>query len=306
MIKIPLNEKYRPKDFDEVTGVARIKEIQSMIADPMSMPNLLFFGTPGVGKTTVARIIISRLTPVDVLRINGSDTTGVDTIRERVYNFMSGMSSQKDKPKIVWIEEFDFMSQSAFAALRGMIEQFVKNARFICTANYLAKIPEPIQSRFSLIEFEKPTEDEVFARLQHICKEEKITASDEAIRKIIKSARGDMRTSINMIQQLSANGFKTISETSVDDFNTLSKEIYDLIIGGKWSTIRYEIPNKYPDYDILLVELAELFSNSDLPTQTKADIIEIISDTQVDMNFSFDKHICFSACSSRIMKALNK
>ena len=305
-MKIPLSEKWRPKEFNEVIGVVRIEEIKKIVSDPMSMPNLLFFGTPGVGKTTVAKIVLDKLSPIDVLKINGSDTTGVDNIRDKVYNFMSSMSSERDKPKIVWIEEADFLSQAAFAALRGMIEQFVKNARFICTCNYISKIPDAIKSRFSVIEFEKPTNDEMLSRLKTICAEEKIIASDDAINKIIKTARGDMRTCVNMVQQLSANGFRTISETAVEDFNTLSKEIYDLIIDGKWTKIRYEIPNKHPDYDILLVELAELFSDSDLSVAKKAEIIELISDGQVDMNWSFDKHICFSAISSRIMKTLNK
>ena len=305
-MKIPLNEKWRPTEFKDVIGVSRIEEIKTIISDPMSMPNLLFFGTPGVGKTTVARIIINKLSPIDVLRLNGSDTTGVDTIRDKVYNFMTSMSSEPDKPKIIWIEEFDYLSANAFAALRGMIEQFVKNARFICTCNYMNKIPDAIKSRFSVIEFEKPTNSEVLARLKFICDNEGVKASDNALDKIIKLSRGDLRTSVNMVQQLSANGFRTISETAVDDFNTLSKDVYEMILAGEWSKIRYDIPNKHPDYDILLVELAELFSDSDLSVAKKAEIIELISDGQVDMNWSFDKHICFSAISSRIMKAINK
>lgn len=305
-MRIPLSEKYRPTTFEEVIGVARIDEIKNIIADPMGIPNLLFIGTPGVGKTTVAKLIINNLSPIDVLKLNGSDTTGVDTIRDRVYNFMTGMSSEKDKPKIIWIEEFDYLSPNAFAALRGMIEQFVKNARFICTANYIAKIPDPIKSRFSVIEFEKPTSEEVLARLRTICDTEGITSSDAALQKIVNASRGDIRTCVNMIQQLSSNGFRTISDTAVTDFNTLSREVYELIKNGKWTVIRYDIPNKHPDYDTLLVELAELFGSSDLSVSKKAEVIEVISDGQVDMNWSFDKHICFSAISSRIMKVLNK
>ncbi len=101
------------------------------------------------------KIIIKELQPIDYIKINGSDTTGVDTIRERVYNFITSMSTTQGKPKIVWIEEFDYMSQNAFAALRSMMEQYMSNARFICTCNYINKIPEPIQSRFTTVEFSK-------------------------------------------------------------------------------------------------------------------------------------------------------
>lgn len=305
-MRVPLNEKYRPKTFDEVIGVNRLEEIKHLISSPMDMPNLLFIGNPGLGKTTVARIIINELQPIDVLRLNGSDTTGVDTIRDKVYNFMTGMSSQKDKPKIIWIEEFDFMSQPAQAALRGMIEQFVKNARFICTANYLAKITDPIRSRFNIIEFEKPTDAEIKERLKFVCESEDIKASDESLNKIIKSSRGDLRTAINMVQQLSANGFKTISEVGVDNFNTVSKEVYEWIKNNKWSNIRYELPNKHPDYEVLLVDLADIISESDLPTIKKAEAIEIISDGQVNLSLSFNSDISFCATASKLMKALNK
>ena len=305
-MRVPLNEKYRPKDFDEVIGVSRLEEIKHLVSNPMDMPNLLFIGNPGLGKTTVAKIIIDRLAPVDVLRLNGSDTTGVDTIRDKVYNFMTSMSSENDKPKIVWIEEFDFMSQPAQAALRGMIEQYVKNARFICTANYLSKITEPIRSRFSVIEFEKPTDSEIKERLRFICESEDIKSSDDALDKIIKSSKGDLRTAINMIQQLSANGFKTISEVGVDNFNTVSKEVYEWIRTNKWSNIRYDLPNKYPDYELLLVELADIISESDLPMIKKAEAIEIISDGQVSLSLSFNKDISFCATASKLMKSLNK
>lgn len=305
-MKVPLSEKWRPNDFDKVIGVVRIDELKQMISSPKTMSNLLFIGSPGVGKTTVAKIICDKLQPVDVLKLNGSDTTGVDTIRDKVYNFMTSMSTEVDKPKIVWIEEFDYLSHNAFAALRSMMEKFISNARFICTANYISKIPDPIKSRFSIIEFEKPTMDDVESLIRKVCAEEKITVSEQSISRIARIARGDLRTCMNMIQQLSSNGFKTISDAGIDDFNTMSKEVYELLLSGKWSTIRYDVPNKYPDYDVLLVELAQLFCDSTIPVSKKADIVEIISDGQVDMSLSFDKHICFAAISSRIMKAINK
>ena len=90
---------------------------------------------------------------------------------------MTSMSSQPDKPKLVWIEEFDFMSGASFAILRSMMEQYVKNARFIVTLNYINKIPEPIQSRFNVIEFHKPKDLEIFKRVRIICNIENIVVS---------------------------------------------------------------------------------------------------------------------------------
>lgn len=300
---LPLIERYRPKTFSEVVGFAKIDEIKSIVDKPRDMPNLLFVGPPGVGKTTLAKIIIKYLEPVDVLRINGSDTTGVDVIRDKVYNFVSSRSTS-DKPKVVWIEEADFLSANAYAALRSMIEQYMMNSRYVFTANYANKIPDPIKSRFSVFEFSKPNDIEVYERVQAICDMEGIKVREEILKDIIKKSRGDIRTVLNTVQKLSSNENKTISEFRDGSTASLALEVYELINNGEWTKIRYEIPNKHPDYENLLVELADLYAQSSNTTTKKANITEIISDGLVDMSFSFNKDICFSAVSSRIMRVL--
>ena len=303
-MNIPLIEKWRPKEFKEVVGLKDIERFSIMISDPLEMPNLLFYGPQGTGKTSLAKIIINKLQPINVLRINGSDTTGVDTIRDKVYNFMTSKSSESNKPRLVWIEEFDFMSQNAFAALRSMIEQYIQNARFICTGNYLYKIPEPIQSRFSVIEFEKPNDDEILPRIKFICEQEEITVEDDVLKEIIKGHRGDIRGIINTIQQLSLNNDKHITTLDLSRTSILADDIYELILKKQWSKLRYEIPQKNPDYNNLLVELDEKFFESDLPIDKKADINEVISSGIVELTMSFNEDIAFSAICSRIIKVL--
>ena len=303
-MNIPLIEKWRPKEFKEVVGLKDIERFSIMISDPLEMPNLLFYGPQGTGKTSLAKIIINKLQPINVLRINGSDTTGVDTIRDKVYNFMTSKSSESNKPRLVWIEEFDFMSQNAFAALRSMIEQYIQNARFICTGNYLYKIPEPIQSRFSVIEFEKPNDDEILPRIKFICEQEEITVEDDVLKEIIKGHRGDIRGIINTIQQLSLNNDKHITTLDLSRTSILADDIYELIVKKQWSKLRYEIPQKNPDYNNLLVELDEKFFESDLPIDKKADINEVISSGIVELTMSFNEDIAFSAICSRIIKVL--
>ena len=303
-MNIPLIEKWRPKEFKEVVGLKDIERFSVMISDPLEMPNLLFYGPQGTGKTSLAKIIINKLQPINVLRINGSDTTGVDTIRDKVYNFMTSKSSESNKPRLVWIEEFDFMSKSSFAALRSMIEQYIQNARFICTGNYLYKIPEPIQSRFSVIEFEKPNDDEILPRIKFICEQEEITVEDDVLKEIIKGHRGDIRGIINTIQQLSLNNDKHITTLDLSRTSILADDIYELILKKQWSKLRYEIPQKNPDYNNLLVELDEKFFESDLPIDKKADINEVISSGIVELTMSFNEDIAFSAICSRIIKVL--
>ena len=290
---LPLIERYRHKDFDEVIGVEELDKIKKLIENPMDMPNLLFYGPQGTGKTTVAKIILSKLKPIDHIRINGSDTTGVDTIRDKVYNFMTSMSSVPDKPKLIWIEEFDFMSANAFAALRSMIEQFMSNARFICTCNYMSKIPEPIQSRFSCFEFKPLKTDLIFKKLKEIAVAEKNTMSDEWLKIIAEVSYGDLRTALNNFQ---AN--------KVDEGMTAIDEIYQLLIDANWTKLRYELPHKNPDYVGVLVVLDQRFFDSDLEISQKVKVNNIIARALYEMNFTFNKEITFMAACASIMEAL--
>jgi DNA polymerase III delta prime subunit len=275
-MSLPLIEKWRPRTFEDVIGVRDLNTLITIISKPQEMPNLLFYGPQGTGKTTVAKIIMEQLKPIDVLRINGSDTTGIDTIRENVFNFITSMSSVSGKPKIVWIEEFDYMSQNAFAALRAMIEQYIKNARFICTCNYPYKIPSAILSRFSLFEFTKPENHELLARLKYICEQENIIVTDTILEVLIENSKGDIRAVINLIQKLSSNESKSISMQDLSELETIAQEVYKLIRSKNWTKLRMDIPSKYPDYNKLLVDLEGIFFNSELPIPKKADITELI------------------------------
>lgn len=306
MSNLPFVEKYRPQTFDELVGVD-VDKIEELIKDVSSMPNLLFLGSPGTGKTSTAKLILKILHPIDVLRLNGSDTTGVDTIRERVYNYMISRSTIPNKPKIVWIEEFDYLSSNAYAALRSMMEEYSSNSRFICTANYTNNIPDPIKSRFSVINYSKPTSEEIESVVRRVCEYEDITIDENALKILVDNSDGDVRKALNTLQFFSKNETKTISMFDVIKDESLSNRVYGLLMSKDWNTLRYELPSKRPDYKRLITELDETFFNStEISVQDKRAIVVILAQAQFELNFSFDHNITFSAMASKIISVLEK
>jgi replication factor C small subunit len=305
MTDLPFVEKYRPNSFSELIGISGEK-VRSLIEDDSSIPNLLFLGSPGTGKTSAAMLVLDSLKPVDVLRLNGSDTTGVDTIRDKVFNFIISRSRYDGKPKIVWIEEFDYLSQNAFAALRSMIEEYSSNSRFICTANYKNNIPEPIHSRFTTVEFGNPTSEDIVLVLKRVCQVEGITANDDTLRVLADSCRGDFRRALNKLQLASSNETKTVNVFDVIKDDSLSKSVYELLLKQDWYTIRYDIPPRHPDYRQLISELETLFFESELPLEVKREIVVVLAQAQFELHFSFDNNITFSAMASKIISVLEK
>ena len=207
------------------------------------------------------------------------------------------------KDKIVWIEEFDNMSFESYKALRALIEQYMRNARFICTANYINKIPEEIQSRFTLYEFTNLSLENIYPRAEHICKEEGITFDEESLKLLIKNARGDLRSVIKNLQKVYYDD-KNLTKEKVLNMTSDTDIVYDKLISGEWSYLRFELPKMNLDYNDLLVFLANKFFNSDYDISVRASINDIIAKGQVDMAFSFDKDICISAIFYRIIKVL--
>lgn len=255
--------------------------------------------------TTLARIVLNKLNPIDVLRLNGSDKNdrNIETISNKLMEFGMSMSTVPGKPKLVFIDEIDKLTPDAFDALRGNIEKVVKNCRFIATANYLSKIPEPVQSRFNCIEFKTPTLEEVLPRIEEILSNEGITYEKETISSLITSFRFDLRSILNSIQLLSS-GTKSITPDMITGLDNETDEIYNLIIAKEWSKIRYLIPDKNLDYNTLLVDLDNKFFNSELLTNKKAEINDILAKGMFEMSFSFKKDICFSAICYRIIKVI--
>ena len=191
-------EKYRPSSLDTYIGNDHLKSKVSIYLESGDLPHLLLFGRAGTGKTTLAKLLVNNI-ECDYLYINASDENNVDTVRTKVKNFASTIGF-KDL-KIIILDECDYITPNAQAALRNLMETFSKHCRFILTCNYVERIIDPIQSRCQLFQIIPPSKKEVAQKLHNILIEENVNGELEDIKILVDSGYPDIRRVINSAQR---------------------------------------------------------------------------------------------------------
>jgi len=220
-------EKYRPQKVADTILPAKLKETFQKIIDGGELPNMLFTGTAGLGKTTVAKAMCNELN-CDYILINGSEEGNIDTLRTKIKQFASSVSLSSNF-KVVILDEADYLNpQSTQPALRGFIEEFSNNCRFILTCNFKNRIIEPLHSRCGVYEFNTSKKDlapiasQFMKRCQYVLEEEGISYTQMAIADLIMKFAPDWRRVLNELQRYSSSG--SIDATIV---NVVSDKNYD-------------------------------------------------------------------------------
>ena len=257
-------EKYRPKNFDELILPDRV---MSKFKDGL-VQNMLLSGSPGTGKTSCAKAIVNQF-DLPYLYINASTDTSVDVIRTRITDFCSTVSIM-DKPgmfKVVILDEVDGVSDQFFKALRATMETFASNSRFIATCNYINKLPEPILSRFEVIDFDFDKEEEseltkkYIRRVYDICKLEGMTIQKDGLVEFVRRNFPDLRTTLNKLQGYKTQGTVDITVEDVKKFNSVYKDVFDLIFNESDPAKNYQllVSNYSNRVDDVLQSLGEEF-----------------------------------------------
>ena len=205
-------EKYRPSNLDTYIGNDHLKSKVSTYLESGDLPHLLLYGKAGTGKTTLAKILVKNI-ECDYLYINASDENNVDTVRNKVKNFASTMGF-KDY-KIIILDECDYITPNAQAALRNLMETFSKHCRFILTCNFVERIIDPIQSRCQSFQIVPPSKTEVAQRLNQILEEEEVNFELGDLKILINSGYPDIRRVINSAQRNVVNYILTLDKESV-------------------------------------------------------------------------------------------
>ena len=192
-------EKYRSENLEQYIGNDAVKSRISDCIDKNDIPHFLFAGTAGTGKTTLAKLIVKNI-KCDYLYINASDENGIDVIRDKVKGFASTSTFQP--LKVVILDESDFLTQPAQAALRNLIEEYSITTRFVLTCNYIERLIEPLQSRCEIHILKPPTKGDV---ARHICTNildvEGVKYEMSDVVSIIKEYYPDVRSIIKVLQQ---------------------------------------------------------------------------------------------------------
>ena len=205
-------EKYRPSNLDTYIGNEHLKDKVSAYLESGDLPHLLLFGKAGTGKTTLAKILVNNI-ECDYLYINASDENNVDTVRTKVKNFASTMGF-KDY-KVIILDECDYITPNAQAALRNLMETFSKHCRFILTCNFVERIIDPIQSRCQSFQIVPPSKKEVAKHTHDILLKENVMSDMNDLKVLIDSGYPDIRRVINAAQRNVVRGKLKLDTTSI-------------------------------------------------------------------------------------------
>ena len=298
-------EKYRPKSISETILPPRLKETFLKMVDTGELPNMLFTGTAGLGKTTVAKALCNEL-GLDYIIINGSEDGNIDTLRGKIKQFASSVSLQGGF-KVVILDEADYLNpQSTQPALRGFIEEFSNNCRFILTCNFKNRIIEPLHSRCGVYEFNTTKKDMValaasfHKRLVYILEQEGIQADQKVAADLILKHAPDWRRVLNECQRLSIAGSSisaSPSDTGINNTSDLVKYLKD----KDFKKMRHWVANNM-DIDASTIfrslydSMTDTVANRSIP-----QLVLILADYQYKHAFVADHELNVVACMTEIM-----
>lgn len=297
-------EKYRPKKIEDCILPERLKTPFQEYVNQGKIPNLLLAGGAGVGKTTVAKAMCEEI-GCDVMVINGSDESGIDTFRVKIKNFASSMSLAGGR-KVIIIDEADYLNpNSTQPALRNAIEEFAGNCSFIFTCNFKNRIIDPLHSRCAVIDFSLKNNEksqmaaQFYKRIQQVLQSENVEYDDKVIAEVVKKHFPDFRRVINELQRYSQFGkidsgiLSQIVDVSIND---IIKYIKDKDFGSIRKWVASNDVDATTFFRKLYDNLYEVLKPQSIP-----QAVIILADYQYKQAFVADQEINIVACLTELM-----
>jgi len=297
-------EKYRPKEISDCILSVDLKSTFEKILQSGDLPNMLFSGTAGTGKTTVAKALCNTMN-LDWILINGSEDGNIDTLRGKIKQFASSISLQGGV-KVVILDEADYLNpQSTQPALRGFIEEFSNNCRFILTCNFKNRIIQPLHSRCGVYEFNTSKKDmvelcqEFMNKCEVILNDEQIYYDTKTVAELIMKFAPDWRRVLNELQRRSVSGniTKTTSSSSNETIDKLVSHLKD----KNFKEMRKWVVNNI-DTDASAI-FRGLYDNANtyIEPQSIPQLVLILADYQYKHAFVADHELNVVACLTEVM-----
>ena len=300
-------EKYRPKSLDEVVNQKHIVERLKVWVKEGSIPNMLFAGPAGVGKTTVALALARELYGEhwreNFQETNASDDRGINVVRGRIKEFAQIKPIGADF-KIIFLDESDALTPEAQQALRRTIEMYAGVCRFILSCNYSSKIIEPIQSRCAVFRFKSLAKDDVFTYLNRIIEGEKLQAEESGLEAIYEISEGDLRKATNLLQATAAVGKitrETVYEVASQAKPGDVKEMLELALKGNFMKAREKLQDMLFAQGLsgedIIKEIHRQIFLLEIPEIKKMELIEKTGEYEFRLNQGGSEDIQLEALS---------
>lgn len=299
-------EKYRPKTIDDCILPKELKDYFLNVVRKGDIQNMLLCGTAGTGKTTVARALCEQLN-CDYIIINGSEESGIDVLRTKIKSFASTVSFTGNT-KVVILDEADYLNpNSTQPALRGFIEEFANNCRFIFTCNFKNRIIQPLHSRCAVIEFKIPNDErpklaaQFFRRLSDVMSFESIKFDPKVMAKVVEKHFPDFRRTLNELQKYAQSG--AIDEgilVNIGDANM--NELVSSLKAKDWKKMRTWVVNNLDNDPVTLFR--KIYDTLIPLTNQVPQLVLTIADYQYKSAFVSDQEINLVACLTEVMASV--